>query len=142
MMLARYRLPLMGISVIVIFLGHQCWLDGTFFDFFHRTGELGVDIFAFLSGWGIAKSLGHNSTKVFYAHRVKKLLPTCLFAGIVHFMLIMCGVLPPFWPSSLLVLFSLDQWYIVATIIWYLLAPFLYNIIKNNHCCPINGQNC
>lgn len=38
-------------------------------------GYIGVDIFMLLSGYGISKSLLHNTISKFYKNRVRKILP-------------------------------------------------------------------
>ena len=38
-------------------------------------GYIGVDIFMLLSGYGIGKSLQHNSLSKFYKNRVRKIMP-------------------------------------------------------------------
>lgn len=38
-------------------------------------GYIGVDIFMLLSGYGISKSLQHNTISRFYKNRVRRILP-------------------------------------------------------------------
>lgn len=38
-------------------------------------GYIGVDIFMLLSGYGISKSIQHNTIRRFYKNRVRRILP-------------------------------------------------------------------
>ena len=40
-----------------------------------NVGYAGTDVFMLLSGYGIAKSLAHNSIKQIYIHRLRRILP-------------------------------------------------------------------
>ena len=38
-------------------------------------GYMGVDVFMLLSGYGISKSLQKHSLRIYYANRIKRILP-------------------------------------------------------------------
>ena len=64
-MLSEKRTCLMGIAMLFIMLFHQSWIWGTNpiylpFIFFHIYGNWGVDIFFFVSGFGLFFSLKKN----------------------------------------------------------------------------------
>ena len=65
----RHRELLMCIAIICVVFYHLA-LRGRL-----NIGYIGVDIFMLLSGYGIGKSLQHNSLSKFYKNRVRKIMP-------------------------------------------------------------------
>ncbi len=131
--ITKDRKYIMGIAMLMIMLFHENFLEAGFFQEMRRWGHLGVDIFLFLSGYGIAHSLTKNSIKVFYWHRIKRLLPSCLFWGTVSFFIATCidGGHAPLRYYVLSPL-SLDKWFIYTICLFYLLSPVLYKLCKDN----------
>jgi len=64
----------MGIAMIAIMLFHQYFTSVFPFNAFHNFGYWGVDVFLFLSGMGLVKSLNNNPLKIFYAHRFYRII--------------------------------------------------------------------
>ena len=128
---SKHRLYIMGMAMICIMLFHQKFLEGQFFDFFHACGHWGVDVFLVVSGFGIAHSLMKNSRKDFYIHRIKRLLPSCLIFGCVSFALALSSNNVEM-PRRLFVMMplSMNQWYITAIVLFYLLAPFIMPFVQ------------
>ena len=128
---SKHRLYIMSVAMICIMLFHQKFLEGRFFDFFHVCGHWGVDVFLVVSGFGIAHSLMKNSWKDFYIHRIKRLLPSCLIFGCVSFALALSSHNMEM-PRRLLVMMplSMNQWYITAIVLFYILAPFIMPIVQ------------
>ncbi|MFV0538204.1 MAG: acyltransferase family protein [Dysgonomonas sp.] len=77
-LLSKYRSQLMGIAILWIMLFHSN-LDVSFFtifDLIKSIGNAGVDIFMFVSGFGIYYSLIKGvSLKTFYKNRLWRILP-------------------------------------------------------------------
>lgn len=69
--------------MICIMLFHQTFFDGRFATIMHTCGHWGVDFFVLVSGYGITRSLERNSLSRYYKNRISRLLPTCLFMGIL-----------------------------------------------------------
>lgn len=69
----RNRTTLMYLSILGVICYHLC-LHGIHIGRLN-VGYAGVDVFMLLSGYGIAKSLAHNSIKQFYIHRLRRILP-------------------------------------------------------------------
>ena len=125
------RTFIMGCAMISILLFHQFFLsEGPLWFFwgaFHRFGHWGVDIFLFVSGFGIVHSLRKNSLKVYFSNRLLRLLPSCLIAGLVFGTLHLFGIggMPVYETNSLFLIFtSLWLWYVFAILIYYAVAPF------------------
>ena len=64
--LSKYRSVLMGIAMLSIMLSHQRFVHVFPFNVFESYGHWGVDVFLFLSGMGMVRSLMTYSTKFFY----------------------------------------------------------------------------
>lgn len=120
------RTFLMGISIISIMLYHQTWLHGFFFDAFHVWGNLGVDVFFFLSGFGLCFSMRKHNISEFYKRRFLRLFPICVTCGILKFL--WAEIAPDKLPTSvndIKVIFGIDLWFIDFIILYYIIAPFL-----------------
>ena len=102
-------------------------------------GYIGVDIFMLLSGYGIGKSLQHNSLSKFYKNRVRKIMPIwtlmislswsiyAIGGGkmcITHLVANLSTIFFYFNPDLL------PEWYLATLIMFYALSPILYMILK------------
>lgn len=121
----------MGCAMIAIMLTHQpFFFDNYFADFFHMYGLWGVELFLFVSGFGIVHSLKKNSLKTFYSHRITRLLPSCLIIGLMKLLFYSIGFNEAAHANILLLVTNLYMWYIYAIIIYYLLSPILFKVLK------------
>lgn len=136
-LIGKYRSQLMGIAILWVMLYH---LPTAFpsFPLLHRIKDMGyggVDIFMFLSGFGIFYSLKSSlSTKEFYQKRLIRILPYYLpivlffylflyYKGEVEIGSILLNISTlAYWIGST----SLFDWYIPTILLFYLLSPLLY----------------
>ena len=133
---SRYRSVLMGIAMLSIMLSHQRFVHVFPFNVFESYGHWGVDIFLFLSGIGMVRSLATHSVSEFYHRRFNRLVPICVFCGALKYLLYLLIGSPienlkvglNIGPWSV---FSLDLWFIHSIVIYYLLSPLLYRILKS-----------
>lgn len=129
--ISNNRTFLMGLAMIAIILFHHGWtIIPGITAFFSRFGLWGVDIFLFLSGFGCVYALNKYTTAVFWAKRIKRLLPTCLLAGILIFgfdLYFHAERTMTYLPVRLL---SIHRWYIQAILLCYMLCPIAYYILK------------
>lgn len=136
-LLSKHRSVIMGIAMVAIMLYHQPFSTFPGSALIHRYGMLGVDIFLFLSGFGIYFSLAKSKDKSigsFYRRRLVRILPTAILAGLL--VTIPCGA-PTSHPWGLSVT-GLNLWYIRSILLLYLIAPFLFCYYKKFHasyCC-------
>ena len=142
------RFYLMGIAMTWIFIFHfYCWYQGTrpWWIYFFSEGQTGVDIFLFLSAYGLEASYRKNSCWRFCKNRIIRILPSCslfLFILFVFFQndipLIRVALqclgqltgLSLFQDKSF---FSTDfsfDWYTPAIIILYAFYPFISYILN------------
>lgn len=151
--IGKYRSALMGFSMILVFLYHArseklgfmpIGLMGDFFKFFN----LGVDIFLFLSAFGLCFSLKKNTIKRFYYNRFKRIIPTWwVVLFFIHVTGIFVGskfsdgsfVYPHsvvdmfYWYTGLGYFFNTCsyEWYIPTLLFFYLLIPAAYRLSRN-----------
>lgn len=132
---SQYRSAVMGLSMISIMLFHQYFTSIIPFNLFHHFGYWGVDVFLFLSGMGLVKSLNNNSLKVYYFRRFKRLIPSCILCGSTKYIFVFIfvsyfAILKNELNISTLSIMSLDLWFIHTIIILYAISPLLYYSLK------------
>lgn len=131
--ISKNRTAIMGFAMISIMLFHQpFFFRNPFVDFFHLFGYWGVEVFLFVSGFGVVYSLKKNSIPIYYKNRLKRLLPSCLLAGFGKFIFVKMGFVNHIPVNTLLLLTSIYLWYIYALVIYYILAPLLYKILNKS----------
>jgi len=135
------RSYLMGIAIIWIVLLHfYCWFQGNlpWWIYFFSEGQTGVDIFLFLSAYGLEASYRKNGLSIFYKNRAKRILPIYFIFLILLFGIFMnevpigeilkqcaaqlTGISLFQEPSFFSTHFEFD-WFTPALIIYYLLYP-------------------
>lgn len=144
------RQALMGLAAILIFMCH-CpsqrlgFVPTGIISTFINNGKLGVDIFLFLSAYGLGHALTKSSLKEYYIKRFWRIIPTWLLVLIaVHIIgLISNHFLPtiefeypktPFeyftWYTG--IGFFINQchyeWYIPSIMVLYIMTPMLYRM--------------
>lgn len=125
----------MGLAMISIMLFHQCFISIIPFNLFHNFGNWGVDVFLFLSGMGLVKSLSNNSLTDYYLRRFKRIFPSCIFCGSLKYILFLLlgpsvAILKDGLNIGVWSIMSFDLWFIHAIIILYAICPFLYWSLK------------
>lgn len=142
------RSYLMGIAIIwIVFLHFYNWFQGNlpWWVYFFSEGQVGVDIFLFLSAYGLEASLRKNTLSIFYENRAKRILPVNILFLILLFGVFMNEVpigdilkqcaaqltgislfQEPFFFSTH---FEFD-WFTPALIIYYLLYPAISYILN------------
>lgn len=145
--ISKYRSLLMGFAIIWIMLFHYCYIvEPEIFEFFPiRNGYGGVDIFLFLSGFGLYYSYtkdGGANLRSFYIKRFIRVLPSFWLVIVVYdiithnvstatfFRLSTLGFWIPTLPYS--------YWYISSIIAFYLLFPlYMHFYAKYKEICLI-----
>lgn len=130
----------MGIAIAMVFLYHLLypeWLDPSFKiigSLFSRA-EIGVDLFFFLSAYGLCHSYSNNRLSVFYKNRLKRLFPIYLvFWGVFSYF---CNYS---WSDALYrflcqisgfacIQKTNYEWYVPSLIVLYLFFPLLFKLI-------------
>ena len=143
------RTELMGISILMIFIYHLV----LFYERYSMKGlplidditgkwYVGVDIFFFLSAYGLCQSLENNNYMTFYKRRIMRIFPMYMyffailyivlsFLSSVNFFHFFCHAL--FHASGLSVFRILNseiEWFVPSLIVIYILFPVLYKIVS------------
>jgi len=140
--ISRYRNELMGMAMFFVIFFHVGLPRYDLFFGLRRIGNIGVDMFLFLSGIGLWFSWSKTpSVKHFYLRRFFRIYPcwfiiACLFyiprfhGGSFHEWMWLIGELTinsGFWLHG-----ELSFWYIPAIMVLYVFAPFYMELIKRH----------
>lgn len=128
--LSTHRSYLMGIAIILVIVFHCfSWVFNPIGVF--NIGYIGVDIFLFLSGYGLSFSYEKNPLPRFYANRFTRIFPLYTLAVIIGY--IICfriWSVKDFLLNLLCVNYYINgpffDWYVPTLIGLYLLIPLLY----------------
>lgn len=133
------RTSLMGSAIIFILLYHSyswCIPEKNPYLSIFKHGYIGVDIFIFLSGFGLSSSYTKNTLKTFYLNRLKKIFPLYVLSGLLISLIsntkgsILTTIWDVFCNISTLSYWKLGgiywNWYIPAIVLLYLLFPIIY----------------
>ena len=142
--ISRYKAALMGISILVVVYGHLLYYHSGMKQYqylgiteWYTVGS--VDVFLFLSGFGIYRSLKRNGDPLaFMARRLDRLVPSYL-----PFILVFCGfMLATGQMTFLQALGNLTtfgwwtrmgaqfNWYIPTLLAAYLASPLLFGLLE------------
>lgn len=140
-LISKYRKSIMGIAALMILIFHG-WdirfsavpVLGSFEGFLKQNGYLGVDVFLFLSGYGLFYSMEKGNVKNYYIHRIIKLFPALIISaaiyalveskGLMYFVKAITGY--GFYFEN--IFFFL--WFITAIISISLVFPLYYYLMK------------
>lgn len=141
------RSGIMGVAIIWIFLLHSA-IGQNYFgvdNYILDHGWVGVDIFIFLSSFGLCFSFSKNSLKQFYYRRLVRVIPTWL---IILFLIHIIGlIVSPLYPNMQFVYprnfidiicwytgigywinGCFYEWYVPTLLLLYLIFPFIYKL--------------
>lgn len=142
--ISRFRGELMGAAMLFVMLFHVSVSRNDHFYGLHRCGNIGVDIFLFLSGVGLWFAWTRQpSVRKFYRRRLLRILPTWLTVAGVFYTADYLGqqrfsssitdligditINWDFWLHD-----ELTFWYVPAIMMLYLLAPHYMRLITKH----------
>ncbi len=148
--LSKYRSVLMGLAILwVVWFHSSVKLDffqtdvlNDTFSFLKDIGYGGVDIFLLVSGMGIYNSLDKNDISQYIKNRVKRITPVWWSYLLISVLLgrfifkiyfskleiIGFATYTGFW----LDMSNQGNWYIYAIMLFYLISPIIYSLIKSS----------
>ena len=138
---SRYRGALMGAAILFIILFHVPLARSDMFFGLRRCGNIGVDMFLFLSGIGLWYAWVKNpSVGHFYKRRLLRIFPTWLVISSVYYLqrfnwqtgdyldlLLDITVNWGFWLND-----ELTFWYVPAIMMLYLWAPLYMKLVQHD----------
>ena len=144
--ISRYRGELMGLAILFVMLFHVNLPRNDMFFGLRRLGNIGVDMFFFLSGMGLWFSWMKSNTiqlRRFYLRRFLRIYPTWLLVACAFYIpaflngkkysaniIDLIGDITinwDFWLHD-----ELTFWYIPAIMMLYLFAPFYMELIRRH----------
>lgn len=153
-LMSQFRTHIMGFAMICVFLFHSPskvlgFLPTGIWGSFIGYGYLGVDVFIFLSAYGLCFSLARNDLKTYFLNRIERILPTWFLvlilvhiAGIFvsHFIPSMNFTYPRtildclWWYTGLGFFFNTCsyEWYVPTILLFYTFAPALFKMSRNS----------
>ena len=141
-LISKYRGELMGFAMIYVVMFHVCGnRHDTLWYCLARCGNLGVDIFLFLSGIGLWYAWTKNSSlRHFYWRRYKRIYPAWLVVAALFYipkfidgkinlweLLGELAINYGFWHHL-----ALNFWYVPAILTLYLIAPWYMRLIQSD----------
>jgi len=138
--ISRRRGELMGFAIVLVVLFHISLPRQSAFYGWMRMGNIGVDIFLFLSGMGLWFSWSKSQVlRRFYERRLWRIYPAWLVVAALYYVplfmkdgdgLRLAGQLLVnwgFWERC-----ELTFWYVPATLALYLVAPFYMMLLRRD----------
>lgn len=137
----RSRLALMCFAILWIMAFHYSMYGNLLrigvVDFLLGKGYLGVDIFFFLSAYGLCFSLEGNGIGKYYLHRLTKLYPLYLIYLLLFILAFRNNLDAPWYRFAVLQISGLAtftqmdvEWFIPALTILYILFPLIYRALE------------
>ncbi len=136
--ISAYRSELMGWSILWVMMLHFTFNQIKPLGFIAQYGFAGVDIFLFVSGFGLFYSLEKNSNLLhFYKKRVLRIIPTYYLLGfIINLLQTHDDILTfifrystiGFWIGK-----EYAEWFIPSLIFLYCVSPFLKTLIDKKY---------
>jgi peptidoglycan/LPS O-acetylase OafA/YrhL len=132
--ISTYRSELMGWSILWIMMLHFTFNQIKPLGFVSQYGFAGVDIFLFVSGFGLFYSLDKDDNLVrFYRKRLLRIFPTYYIIGfITNLLLTHDDILTYLFRYSTIGFWigrEYAEWFIPSIILLYFLAPFIKKLI-------------
>ncbi len=132
--ISTYRSELMGWSILWIMMLHFTFNQINPLGFIAQYGFAGVDIFLFVSGFGLFYSLDRDDNLIhFYKKRLLRIFPTYYIIGAITNLILHHNDILSFLFQYSTIGFWIGKeyadWFIPSIIILYLLAPFIKKLI-------------
>lgn len=129
--ISKYRTELMGYAIISIMVGHLRFFglfDYGDMTFFASLGSIGVEIFLFLSSFGLFYSLEKSKDLISYYKRRLRIIPTYVIVEIGIDLItrnFKAFISPDIWWNHFT-----TNWFIPFICLMYIIFPLLYSIQK------------
>lgn len=136
--LSEKRTEIMGVAMLMVIAYHFALHFGLYHSPLIVRGDIGVDIFFFLSGYGCCFSASKHSSRVFYTNRIKRIMPIYLIIGTLTIFANYVFLNQDLSTIDIYRIFcisffthdDLSVWYIHASLLFYLFTPFIIEMFN------------
>jgi peptidoglycan/LPS O-acetylase OafA/YrhL len=145
--LSKHRSAIMGLMALLIILYHADWSTG--FRIYDNTvnqfGSIGVDVFVFVSGFGLSYALAKSERyEMYFSRRLARILPAYYIFEFANLLLALCfmafGIKSNLyqsiesWIIPVGVWFNYDshKWFIAGILGFYVIALLLYPVMQKS----------
>ena len=128
----------MGGAMLMVIAYHFALHFGLYHSPLIVRGDIGVDIFFFLSGYGCCFSASKHASRVFYTNRIKRIMPIYLIIGTLTIFANYVFLNQDLSTIDIYRIFcisffthdDLSVWYIHASLLFYLFTPFIIEMFN------------
>ena len=146
-LISKHRSAIMGLMALLIIIYHAEWTTNiNVYDMtINKFGSIGVDVFVFISGFGLAYALTkYDDFATYIIKRFGRILPAYYTFEIINFiialLLLLVGIknnlLQPIesWliPVGVWVNYDSHKWYIAGILGFYILAALIYPAMRRS----------
>ncbi|MBO4336796.1 MAG: hypothetical protein J5842_01820, partial [Lachnospiraceae bacterium] len=145
-LIGSYRSELMGLATLWVMYNHAMLLGLTAgiepFRYLQLAAHISVDIFFFLSGFGIYHSLLKNTTKDYFLKRLARLLPVWGSFLLIHIIVDKAVFGLTFSLKEIIGFITFQgfaaklgnqgNWYVYTIFLYYLIAPVPFSFLKES----------
>lgn len=137
--ISEYRTFMMGIAILWIMLFHTTGIFEVSLPIriFQKSGNMGVDIFFFVSSYGLYYSMKKNqSIKDWYIRRFKRIYPSFVVVTLILFLFSSWTIRDLVLEDTFIGFFlphtqyKVIYWFIPACFLFYLIFPLLYKYVN------------
>ena len=136
-LISKHRAELMGVAIIWVLYGHSFLFPSSYLLRSLRVvAYTAVDMFFFISGMSIYRSLTQNTTLDFLRHRFRRLLPVWWFFLVLNLCIgtrysiqELAGYLTftGYWMAYK----GQGNWFVYAIVLFYILSPVMFGTLKD-----------
>lgn len=150
-LISEHRSAIMGLMALLIIIYHAKWITNSclYDNTINKYGSIGVDVFVFIGGFGVAYALTkYNNFETYIAKRFGRILPAYymfqLLNLVVVLVLLLLGIknnlmqpVESIIPVGVWVNFDSNKnlaykWYIAATLGFYIIAALIYPTMRRS----------
>lgn len=144
--ISEERGVLIGIATVAVMIFHSYSLHFEeifasaflcdIFNYIQSLGNIGVDIFLFVSAFGLYYSFSKDSNiKNFYTKRVLRIIPSAVIIAAIYYLYVGTAGIVDFVKKVLLLAFfesnNRDFWFLSFILIMYIVFPLLYKVVES-----------
>lgn len=125
------RQVLFGIATLLVVFFHTYDLEFSFdiINVIRNSGDIGVEIFLFLSGVGLFQSMKNsNSLKGFYKRRFLRITPAIIITSLIKQFFLSNAIVTQKIINLTVLLYLKSGWYFGFIVILYILFPIIYKL--------------